>query len=255
MRKLFFVAVLILGIGSCAVHSYDKKGRYKSADFPMGNGLVRTWVDVDNEAMPESFGLIMKTSCLDGLPDITHGASQEFIIAIPDEMHRLPFTDVAINWDPLGHTPGGIYDKPHFDMHFYMISEAQRTAIPPYVSDSLKFKNVPAAQYLPANYVKAPGGEPKMGAHWVDVTSREFNTNPPQFTETFVYGTYNGDVTFLEPMITYDYLKNVLTSYTRSIPWPARVKKSGYYPHTLILEKVDDEYHVTFTNLEYREAS
>ncbi len=50
------------------------------------------------------------------------------------------------------------------------------------------------------------GGVPQMGAHWVDVTSPELNGST--FAQTFIYGSYDGQVNFYEPMITLDFLKN-----------------------------------------------
>jgi hypothetical protein len=99
-----------------------------------------------------------------------------------------------------GHPPPGIYSVPHFDFHFYKMPLAERLAIPPYPQAMAAFNNNPLPGYLPTAYVKAPAGEAKMGAHWMDVTSPEFNGQP--FTHTFVYGSYDGKVNFLEPMAT-----------------------------------------------------
>ena len=66
------------------------------------------------------------------------------------------------------------------------------------------FNNNPPSGYLPPAYVKSPAGEAQMGAHWMDVLSAEFNGQP--FTHTFIYGSYDGKVNFLEPMVTQAFL-------------------------------------------------
>ena len=32
----------------------------------------------------------------------------------------MPLKWALLNWNPHGHIPPGIYDRPHFDVHFYM---------------------------------------------------------------------------------------------------------------------------------------
>ena len=73
-------------------------------------------------------------------------------------------------------------------------------AIPPYEVNPTGFDAPLPPGFMPPNYMRIPGGVPQMGAHWADVTSPEFHGET--FTSTFIYGTYNGNVTFDEPMIT-----------------------------------------------------
>lgn len=66
-----------------------------------------------------------------------------------------------------------------------------------------------------------------MGWHWVDSWSGEFNGK--KFTKTFIYGYYDGKMTFIEPMITLDYLKKT-TSVAKHIRTPKTVSFPGSYP-------------------------
>ena len=59
-------------------------------------------------------------------------------------------------------------------------------------------KPLPAGE-MPATYINT-GLVPTMGAHWIDVTAPELNGQP--FTETFIFGSFDGKMTFYEPMIT-----------------------------------------------------
>jgi len=118
-----------------------------------------------------------------------------------------------LDWNPHGHPPAHIYDKPHFDLHFYMTPE---TEVMRYM-DSTKMMINPAADYLPANYIGA-NPVPMMGKHWMDATSGELRGQP--FTQTFLYGSYNGQVVFYEPMVTLDFLKNTQIS---NVPFRSRL--------------------------------
>jgi hypothetical protein len=61
-------------------------------------------------------------------------------------------------------------------------------------------------EYVPAGYMYAPGAEvPKMGAHWVDLSSHEFRGHA--FTATYIYGSYDGRLIFEEPMVTKAFLE------------------------------------------------
>lgn len=47
-----------------------------------------------------------------------------------------------------------VYTIPHFDVHFYYPSQAEREAIMPF--DTIKGNNLPAGNHMPPTYV--PGG-------------------------------------------------------------------------------------------------
>ena len=81
---------------------------------------------------------------------------------------------------------------------------------------------------MPAGYVMAPGTEiPMMGAHWVDVKAPELNGQP--FTTTMIYGTYDGRVVFLEPMVAMSFIEEG-KDFEGVVPLPEKVTKRGWYP-------------------------
>ena len=108
-----------------------------------------------------------------------------------------------------------------------------------------------SAEYLPANYVSGPP-VPQMGKHWIDITSPEFNG--ATFTQTFIYRSYDSKITFNEPMITKAFLDNT-TQFERSIPQPAKVQKTGYYPTKLIVVRQAEGTAIILDGFVYREAS
>ena len=68
-----------------------------------------------------------------------------------------------------------------------------------------------------------------MGAHAIDPSSPGFNQQP--FSKTFVYGFYDEQMVFLEPMMTKAYLETKLNT-TDGIKLPNTYARNGYYPTT-----------------------
>lgn len=190
----------------------------------VGNGSARAFISSVNNHENMELGFTLDLNALDGLPH--HETS--FLLEIPEEAKQLtPYKHISFDWAPHGHEPSGVYDKPHFDVHFYMISREEQNAI----SDTCpELQKLPAQGFLPPTYVPEPGGIPKMGKHWVDVTSPELNPeNPAPFTQTMIYGTYDAKVIFLEPMITRDFLLSK-PNVTFDIKQPEKFAVAGHYP-------------------------
>jgi hypothetical protein len=95
-------------------------------------------------------------------------------------------------------------------------------------------------------------GIPKMGKHWIDVTSPELSGE--KFSQTFIFGSYDSKVIFYEPMITLDFLKKT-SKFERPIPVPAKFQKSGYYPTKMRVVKHDGVTEVLLDGFVKRQAS
>jgi hypothetical protein len=154
---------------------------------------------------------------------------------------------VWLNWNPAGHEPPGIYDLPHFDLHYYMISNEEREAM-----DNAKMDILPDAAYFPQTYISPGPGVPKMGNHWLDVTSPELNGQT--FTQTFLMGSYNSQVIFYEPMITKAFLKST-SNFERAIPQPAKYQAAGWYPTKMRTVKHDGVTEIIMEGFVQRQAS
>jgi hypothetical protein len=260
MKKLIplFLAVAAFA-SSCKKDNETRGGNFKGAETTLYGGKAWTNIQLDNNGNPQSFSININDAALNSLPVGTgeegHDPANDFELHLASVAAPVVFDHIGLDWNPNGHEPDGIYTKPHFDFHFYMISEAEQAAIPPYEVDSSKFLNYPAAGYMPATYVPTSGGVPQMGTHWVDVTSPELDPVHPQpFTQTFIYGSYDGKVTFFEPMITLDFIKNN-TTFERTIPQPAKFAKAGYYPTRIRISKHDGVTEIILDQLLYRQAS
>jgi hypothetical protein len=156
-------------------------------------------------------------------------------LPLPAEAAGTGFDHAELGYNPNGHDPVQIYGAPHFDMHFYTVSPATQLAILPNDPQwAAKAANLPGTALVPAGYVPPPApipasAIPQMGVHWTDVKSPEFNGQP--FSSTFIYGSWDGQFIFFEPMISKAYLESHPNA-TRTIPQPAQFATAGRYPTT-----------------------
>lgn len=261
MKKvLLSAAVSLLAFSSCKKDK-DQSGTnekvFKGEALSFQHGKAWSWYEVDNNGNPVRMAVAIDNAAMNSLDTSAPGGpGHHHANAVSLNLHskagNTPFTHILLDWNPKGHEPEPIYGKPHFDFHFYTSTEAERKAIPLYEQDSMKFKNLPAQTYFPLTYIPIPGGVPQMGTHWVDVTSPELSGAP--FTQTFIYGSYNGKVTFYEPMITGDFIKNN-PGFERSIPQPAKYQKAGWYPTKMRIAKTNGTTNVIIEGFVQRQAS
>lgn len=243
-----FLSIMVITATVCYSQT-DKTNKKKGTTFtgdvkPIGKGTIHTWVMLNDNGKPTSMGVTFTESMLEGLPD----ADSEIVLHFPTQAGAPPFNHFAINWNPKGHDPKQFYGVPHFDFHFYMISEEERFAIP-HDSD---WTEVPS-QFRPRDYFSVVEVWPKMGVHWVDSLAKELHGNP--FTETFIYGFYRGNMTFLEPMITKSYLETK-PNFVGEIKLPTAYQRSGYYPtkYSIKYNAATKEYTIALRGLTLRQA-
>lgn len=250
-----------------------------------GNGTITTYAEVDGDRVPTAIGVIFSSDSLDGMPaepsDQHHCfdrdsngtvdphmecfMSHEAVIPLPDLVATrkdIPFKWVLFNWNPMGHIPPEIYDVPHFDVHFYIEPIANVFAIqdgpcgPEFVRcDQFERARKPLpANYMPPDYTNVDAVAPAMGNHLIDLTGPEFNGE--KWQRNWIYGIYDGRITFYEEMLTLEYLKSQ-PDKCNAIKSPPAVALSGFYP-TLSCVRHDaasGEYLVSMEGFTYREAS
>jgi hypothetical protein len=231
---------------------YDAKGLHIGEVKMLGNGMVYSWVRLDDKKVPIGVGVTMTATALEGLPmekPASGAVGYELPLKLPAEAKDTPFDHVAFDWNPLGHIPPGIYDVPHFDAHFYLMSVDQRLNITLEGEDRQRAVKPAPAGVMPATYIMPPGTEEKyMGAHWVTLASPEFNGKP--FSHTFIYGSYDGKLAFIEPMFTVAYLKTQ-PKLIADIPQPAVYPQGKYFPtkYRISFDKARQEYTVALEGL------
>ncbi len=210
-----------------------QEGTYYGNSFTLGNGTARSFVKIDASGNPTEVGLVMSEQAMNGLPagdgheGHDHGSSLD--IPMPPQASSTPYDHIGLDWNPAGHPPGP-YLLPHFDVHFYTVTRAQRTAMTGVGDDSARIVAPPDSKYLPTGYISTHEGVPQMGMHWVDPTSPELNG--ATFTETMIWGSYDGKIVFQEPMITRDYLISK-PNMSKNLKLPTDYQRTGlFYPTT-----------------------
>jgi hypothetical protein len=233
-------AAVVLMTMACNDSASISERTEAGAPITVGQGTARTEIRTTPAGAVTSFDVVLTESALSGLP----AGMSEFNVPLPASSAQTPFNHVTLNWNPGGHPPPGIYDTPHFDVHYYMITTAQRAAIAP--SDpqfATKATRAPAAETIPVNYVGDPFAIPNMGTHWWSTVAPERNGQP--FTHTFIYGFYDAAMIFFEPMFTRAFLLT-RPAVTTDIAMPARFPTPGRYPsrYTLKYDAVSKEYRI-----------
>lgn len=201
---------------------------------PFGGETVRTWVRLDAKNQPEAIGITFSHKAMQGLPEKKPeiGEGYETKLTLPAAAKATPFDHVGVDWNPKGHTPIQIYGVPHFDFHFYAVATTELDKITAQGEDMARCQTKPAAEYIPEGYIYAPESEiPKMGSHWIDVNTPELHGGP--FTSTFIYGSYNGKVTFIEPMISRKFMESkpnfvAAIKQPKTSPWSGKLVPTEY---------------------------
>ena len=257
----------------------------------VGNGRARAYVLYAQQdgGAPVEVGVALSEAAMEGLPapnpHLMHQAANAgghehvdnhaYLLALPGR-GAPPVQFVELDWNPGGHEPPGVYDVPHFDVHFWTASRADRLSVDPAKDAEYQAKAdalPPEGERPPRYAVAAPPGAPApgvplMGVHWVDLRAPELQRafGKPEayrpFTTTFLYGSWEGEFTFLEPMITRAYIlakKSAAEAAVRDevipISEPAYVRAAGYYPsaYRITWDADAKEYRIALTKLARRE--
>jgi hypothetical protein len=215
----------------------------------IGDGTARSYL-VTQDGRPTELGVALSEAAAEGLPTAGSMMMYEYLLPLPAN-NPTQFQIVAVNWNPTGHPPPAVYTVPHFDVHFYMMPLADRNAIA--ASDpafAAKAAKLPAESFRQPGYVADPpeAAVPMMGLHWLDPEAPEFNGE--SFTRTFITGSWNGQFTFFEPMVTREYL---LSHPNDSIPVARAAQRQvpGFYPtaYRVRWDAETDEWHIALSNL------
>ena len=222
----------------------------------IGGGIAQTYVTLRPDGAPAAVGVTLSAGALESLPasrnthsrcfDVdgngSHGAhecigDEERILDLPGgipEAARLPFKWVTVNWNPEGHPAP--YARPHFDFHFFAWDRERIEAIAPgrcgELVDCADFERASrplAPRYLPADHIDVGAVVPRMGNHLLDSRSPEMVDSLTPFTRTFIYGAFESELIFWEPMITLDLLRRA-TAECFEIRQPAAFRSAGHYP-------------------------
>jgi hypothetical protein len=259
--------------GAATVYTETKK---------LGEGLAQVYAELDAEGAPRVIGVSFDQGMLEGLPTMPntwsrcfdkndngridrHGECNgdfELAFALPQELAQrkiTPFSWVSVNFNPMGHPPPAppVWAVPHIDFHFYIMArEAVRQIRPGACSelidcDDFKRAQIPVpARYLHADHIDVGAAVPDMGNHLIDSKSPELVAPGQAFTHTFIFGAYDGQVTFYEPMITLAYLQT-RPDLCVPIKQPEAWAIEGYYPTAYCIRHLADEARYTVSLEEF----
>ena len=247
MKNIIFICTfLVVILAGCKKDEVvtDPNPTCKGPEQTIGDGKVYAWVKFTGDK-PSSVGMTLAKGALN---NISHNGGTSLIIALPTEaVGKTPFDHIFLDFSHSGHEPIGIYDVAHFDVHFMMQPNAERSVIPPYLpTTATKFDNLPPNGIMPVPYFRLPAGVPLMGVHWANPTSMELNGG--KFSETLIMGSYDGKFTFIEPMITLELMQSK-PNITKNIPTPAKFAKAGYFPMKYSIKQVGEEVQVSLDEL------
>lgn len=219
--RVIRVATVLIVLAGCS-QARPEEPAFIGESTTLGDGEIHTWAQLDAAGDPISIGVTFTEGMLSELP-----GPRMISLAMPEEARTTLFTHVLFDWNPSGHAPSGIYTTPHFDFHFYMIPDEERAAIRLGLDRVLL-----EGQYVPQDYLYDGSTQlgvavAQMGVHWHDAEAAEWNDQ--DFTRTLIYGSYRGQMIFIEPMITKAYFESK-PDVTEEIKLPEAYQRSGYYP-------------------------
>jgi hypothetical protein len=221
----FVVAALVVALGFWGCSDDDsitEPPKIVELDGPavsVGNGAARAVVIKQGDGVT-SIGIQLTDDALANLPATM--PMTEWQLERPEGAGVGPWDHLALDWNPQGHPPPMVYTVPHFDFHFYMISPAEQMAIQGGPDET----EVPA-KYVPKDYASQVESVPMMGVHWADTLAAEYHGNP--FDHTFIYGFHEGQMIFVEPMVTLAFLQGG-SDFSGAVKQPAAFQTPGMYP-------------------------
>jgi len=169
---------------------------------------VCTWAELEDER-------VVRLGATVPIESIRNAPAEAEMVWPPVEVVTLPLPEAAqertgvrslkLYWEAHGHPPGP-YLVPHFDFHFYTISQADLEALD--CSDVSKPADLPIGYDLPDVEIPELGNliglcVPKMGMH--ALRTEELESEEP-FDGTLVIGYYGAKPIFVEPMLTRELL-------------------------------------------------
>jgi hypothetical protein len=266
------VGIAVSAVGAGRDHTV--RGRVET----MGAGTVQSFLRLDSKGAPLAIGVTLSAEALEQLPQSPNTVSRCFdldgngkhtghecigdverILDVPvADSSGLPFKWITVNWNAAGHPAP--YNRPHFDFHFYAVDREVVEGITPGHCGELvdcghftrATRPVPA-QYLPGGHINVGAVVPRMGNHLLDSQSPEIKDSLP-FTRTFIYGAYEGELIFWEPMITLDFLRKTRDTCF-GISQPVGFRQAGYYPtQYCVRENQGGERTVSLERFRYSQA-
>lgn len=249
MKKMLLSCLAMAALATACKKNKDDENILKGNVGQLYNGKAFTWATLKADGTPDQLAISITDAALSSVPiNENHTGHENHLVLNFHPKHGTAFDHVQVDWNPSGHE-GPMYMLPHFDFHYYLMTPGQVDAI----VEGPQMNTHPDAAYIPQGHIAPVPGVPKMGKHWLDPTSPELGGGQ-LFTQTFIYGSYDGKINFLEPMITKAFIDTTKT-FSRDIPQPAKFQKTGFYPTKMSIKRHDGLTDIILENFVQRQAS
>ncbi|GEM85769.1 DUF5602 domain-containing protein [Meiothermus granaticius] len=245
MNKAYRVVVGlgILGLGTLAVMAQPQGKTVMGSEGMLFGAKVSSWAKLNGKGGVQEAGVTIPLAAIEKAPLPTPNTPPPsgepmmmmptLSLEFPDVVKKTTFLDhLDLYWEQFGHPPER-YLAPHFDFHFFGVSQAQAMAV------DCKDLTPPAMEMTPKGYAPAvpPGAKaaefcvPMMGFHGLPLSefSAPGQLKPGLFDKVMIAGFYSGKYTFTEPMITREFLLKK-QNFSFEVPRPAKVGRKTLYP-------------------------
>ncbi len=247
------LAILLHGCGSSNSAPPGPAGTFFGASQPVGNGIMRTYVTLNNAGKPTSVGVKLTAAALTGLPST--GIPAAFTVFLPPQAAAagIPVDHIYIIYQPTGHAPPGIWDVPQFDFYFFNVTQAFRQQIQTIGPDNFKkMYTVPSSEESPPTYFLFTNSDaPTIGVH--DVWFQAPELVGKGFTYSMDYIYWNGHLVALEPYIATSFMQQQVAQ-VNNLEAPQKYPQSGYWPTQFVnrYDPVAQEYTIALEGLAFR---
>jgi hypothetical protein len=288
-RFALLAGVLGLTVGVVALSAKAAGGHAGAAlrgpDVPVGNGTARMFVERGTKGEPRAIGIELTEAALSGLASrmnttsrcfdkngdgtVSHGeclGDYEAVLDVPAGAAELglPVRWATVNWNPEGHLAPAppVWSAAHFDFHFFIAEPSLIRGIRTgpcaefiHCEDSARATMPLPSRHAPEDYINVGAAVAAMGNHMVDARDPELADPKRGFSHTFIYGTYDGKLIFLEPMVSHAFLSG-RPQDCRPLRPPEAYATAGWYPTRYCVrhDAASATYRVTLEGLVQHQA-
>lgn len=220
---------------------------------PLGDGLIRSFVTLDDSEQPLEIGAKFRQQALSNLP--SERPAYIYELSLPQEASTTAIKGLAMAWVTQGHMPEEIFGIPHFHFEFTLLSQQERQQITGTGDDEDRAYKLPPPEFTPQDYrpLDRTSFQPGLGLLMVDTTAPFFQGEA--LTAAPFYHSYNGQIVNDELMIAKSFLETK-PNISGVLKLPAAYPKSAYYPteYRVSYDATTQEYTVSLSELTYRSA-